>query len=60
VAAAIFASPPTGTYAEAKEHFAAAEKIEPGFYVKNRRAAAPPLPGEQRPPLGAHASPLPL
>ena len=36
VAAAIFAEPPTGTYAEAKEHFAAAETIEPGFYVKNR------------------------
>lgn len=36
VAAAIFAEPPTGTYAEAKEHFASAESIEPGFYVKNR------------------------
>jgi len=36
VAAAIFAEPPTGTYAEAKEHFAAAEATEPGFYVKNR------------------------
>lgn len=36
VAAAIFASPPTGTYAEAKEHFATAETTEPGFYVKNR------------------------
>ena len=48
VAAAIFASPPTGTYAEAKEHFATAETTEPGFYVKNRchhrhhRAAAAP------------------
>lgn len=36
VAAAIFAEPPTGTYDEAKAHFAAAEAIEPGFYVKNR------------------------
>ena len=45
VAAAIFASPPTGTYAEAKEHFATAETTEPGFYVKNRchqATAAPP------------------
>jgi len=36
VAAAIFASPPTGTYAEAKEHFTIAENTEPGFYIKNR------------------------
>ena len=51
VAAAIFASPPTGTYAEAKEHFATAETTEPGFYVKNRchhRHHRPPPPPPPR------------
>ena len=36
IAAAVFASPPTGTYDEALAHFMAAEKINPGFYIKNR------------------------
>ena len=34
VAAAIFASPPMGTHAEALEHFNLAEDISPGFYIK--------------------------
>lgn len=36
VAAAIFASPPTGTYEEALAHFETAEKTKPGFYISNR------------------------
>ena len=36
VAAALFASPPTATFDEAHSHFAAAEKISPGFYPRNR------------------------
>jgi tetratricopeptide (TPR) repeat protein len=35
-AAALFASPPEATYDEAYSHLAAAEKITPGFYAKNR------------------------
>jgi len=36
VAAAIFASPPTGTFEEALSHFDNAERTSPGFYVSNR------------------------
>jgi len=36
LAAAIFASPPVGTYEDALAHFTAAEQIKPGFYLKNR------------------------
>ena len=36
VAAAVFASPPTGTYDEALAHFTLAESLSPGFYVRNR------------------------
>jgi hypothetical protein len=36
VAAAAFSEPPTATFDEAHEHFAAAERIEPGFYPRNR------------------------
>ena len=36
LAAAIFASPPAGTYDEALSHFQLAEGIEPGFYLRNR------------------------
>lgn len=36
LAAAIFASPPHGTYEEALAHFQLAEGIEPGFYLRNR------------------------
>lgn len=36
LAAAIFASPPHGTYEEALAHFQLAEGIQPGFYVRNR------------------------
>ena len=34
-AAALFATPPTATFAEALDHFEHAERIEPGFYPKN-------------------------
>ena len=34
--AAIFASPPSGTYEEALGHFQLAEGISPGFYIRNR------------------------
>ena len=36
IAAAVFASPPTGTYEEALSHFQLAEGISPGFYTRNR------------------------
>ena len=36
LAAAVFASPPTGTYDEALSHFQLAEGISPGFYIRNR------------------------
>lgn len=36
VAAAVFASPPTGTYDEALAHFSLAESLSPGFYIRNR------------------------
>lgn len=36
LAAAIFASPPQGTFEEALAHFDLAESISPGFYVRNR------------------------
>jgi len=36
VAAAIFASPPTGTLDEALAHFNLAESTSPGFYIRNR------------------------
>ena len=36
VAAALFASPPQGTYDEALAHFQLAEGIQPGFYLRNR------------------------
>ena len=36
IAAAVFASPPTGTYDEALSHFQLAEGITPGFYLRNR------------------------
>ena len=36
IAAAVFASPPTGTYDEALSHFQLAEGISPGFYARNR------------------------
>ena len=35
VASAIFAAPPKATFAEAVEHFEAAEAMSPGFYPKN-------------------------
>ena len=40
VAAAVFASPPRGTYDEALVHFQLAEEIKPGFYVRNRTMLA--------------------
>jgi len=36
VAAAVFASPPTGTFDEALAHFSLAESLSPGFYIRNR------------------------
>lgn len=36
VAAALFATPPTGSHAEALAHFEAAEALSPGFYLKNQ------------------------
>jgi len=36
LAAAIFASPPQGTFEESLAHFDLAESISPGFYVRNR------------------------
>lgn len=36
MAAAVFASPPTGSYDEALSHFTLAESIQPGFYLRNR------------------------
>ena len=36
IAAAVFASPPTGSYDEALAHFQLAESISPGFYMRNR------------------------
>jgi len=36
VAAAIFASPPTGSYEDALSQFMQAEAIEAGFYLRNR------------------------
>ena len=35
-AAALFASPPTATFDDALGHFEAAERMDPGFYPKNR------------------------
>ena len=40
LAAAIFASPPSATYADALRHFEAAERIQPGFYLRNRMMIA--------------------
>jgi len=36
LAAAIYASPPSGSHLDALEHFSAAESLAPGFYVNNR------------------------
>ena len=35
IASLVFAAPPTATYDEALAYFLDAEKVEPGFYVKN-------------------------
>lgn len=35
IVSAIFASPPTGSYAEALEHFKRAEEVKPNFYSMN-------------------------
>ncbi|KAG7154849.1 regulator of microtubule dynamics protein 1-like [Homarus americanus] len=35
IASVVFATPPTGTYEEALEHFLHAEQVEPNFYSKN-------------------------
>mmetsp|Transcript_12729 Transcript_12729/g.42776 ORF Transcript_12729/g.42776 Transcript_12729/m.42776 type:complete len:169 (-) Transcript_12729:244-750(-) len=40
VAAALFATPPTGSHAEALAHFEAAEALSPGFYLKNQLCLA--------------------
>jgi len=36
IAATLFSTPPSSTYAEALTHLLAAESIEPGFYKKNQ------------------------
>jgi len=40
LAAALFATPPTGSHAEALAHFEAAEALSPGFYLKNQLCLA--------------------